>query len=131
MTALQRACNANLSNLFKLSDKMTTGQMETEKEMIKSNTRNSRLKTGAIVCLVALSLYIGWQLLNVYRTRHQLTSPLIPRSLIREINKQFFFKAIVASVILLIAGTLYFFKRHLIVIVLVILMLIAGRYIYI
>jgi len=90
-----------------------------------------KIKIGAIVCLIVLSLYIVGQLFNVYQTRYELTSPLIPESLIGEINKQFIFKAIVASVMLLIAGTLYFFKKHILVIVLVMLTLIASRYIYI
>jgi len=105
--------------------------METEKGMTKARAGKNRLKKGAKVCLVVLSLYIVGQLVTVYQTRYQLVSPLIPERTIWDINKQFIFKALVASVMFLIALILYFFERHLLVIILAAITLIAGRFIYI
>ena len=105
--------------------------METEKGITKASMREGRLKKGAKVCLVVLSLYIVGQLVTVYQTRYQLVSPLIPEKIIWDINKQFIFKALVASVMFLIALILYFFERHLLVIILAAITLITCRYIYI
>jgi uncharacterized membrane protein len=105
--------------------------METEEGMTKLSAAKSRLKKGAIVSLVVLSLYICGEVLSIYRTKYQLESPFIPERVIGEINKQFIFKGIVASLMFVIALVLYFFERYLFVIILVIVKLIAGRYIYI
>lgn len=105
--------------------------MEAEKIMPATGPRDRRLKKGAIACIVLLALAIIAQLFHIWQTWYELESPLVPRSLVQEINKQFIFKAVVAAVVLLIVLALYYFKRHLLVIILVILTLIASRYIYI
>jgi len=76
-------------------------------------------------------LYVIGQLATVFQTRHQLVSPLIPESIIWEINKQFFFTAFVAAIVNMIALIFYFFEKYLLVIILVVLTLIASRFIYI
>jgi hypothetical protein len=97
----------------------------------KAGLNNERYKWGAKACLVLLLLYIVIQLIDVFRTRHQLESPLIPKSLIWEINKQFIFNAAVATGAGMIGLLLYFTRKYLFVIILVIVTLIAERYIYI
>jgi hypothetical protein len=105
--------------------------MEPEKGISNASTSKSRLKISAKVCLIVLLLYIIGQLVDAWRTQYQLVSPLIPRSVIWEINKQILFKAAVALGMGTIGLSLYFVKRHLLVIILVIAVLIAERYIYI
>jgi hypothetical protein len=97
----------------------------------KSGLDNGRYKKGAQVCLVLLALYIVWQLVDIYRIRYQLDSPLIPKSTIGLINKQFLFRAAVASGAGMVGLSLYFTKKYLVVIILVIVTLIVERYIYI
>jgi hypothetical protein len=98
---------------------------------IQIDSKRKGLKIGAKISLIALSLYIIAQLVSAFQTKSQLVSPLIPASLIWEINKQFIFIALVASVASLVALVLYFFERYLIVIFLAALVLIVNRYIYI
>lgn len=105
--------------------------MDAEKILTTTSPRDNRLKKGAIACIVLLAFSIIAQLFRVWQTWYELESPLVPKSLIQEINKQFIFKAIVAAVVSLIVLALYYFKRHLLVIIFVILTLIASRYIYI
>jgi hypothetical protein len=105
--------------------------MEIEEEIVNENGRKKNLKKGAKVCLVVLTLYIIGQLGTIFRTRHQLVSPLIPESIIWPINKQFIFTAFVAAIGNMIGLILYFYEKHLLVIILVALTLIAGRFIYI
>jgi hypothetical protein len=90
----------------------------------------SSLKTGAMVCLTLLLLYVISQLAAVYQTRHELESPIIPESTIWLISKQYILKAFVASIVNVIALILYFFDKYLIAIILVTLTLVAERYIY-
>ena len=89
------------------------------------------LKIGAKISLITLVLYIIAQLASTFQTEYQLVSPIIPRSLIWEINKQFVFIALVTSIASLGAMVLYFFERYLMVIILAVLVLIIGKYIHI
>lgn len=63
--------------------------MGAETKIATANQRDSRLKKGAIACVVLLAFDILAQLLNVWQTRHELVSPILPKILIQEINKQF------------------------------------------
>ena len=88
-----------------------------------------RLKASAIVCLGLLLLLIVSQLLSIDQTRRQLTSPLIPGSVIDNINQQYLFQAIVGSVMLVIAIGLFLLKRYWWTILLVAITLVGNRFI--
>jgi hypothetical protein len=105
--------------------------METEQQRIKASKRKDNLKKGAKISLTVLLLYVVGQLATVYQTRYQLVSPIIPESIIWEMNKQFIFTAFVSAIISVFGLILYFFDKYLLVIVLVVLTLIVNRFIYI
>lgn len=89
-----------------------------------------RLKISAIVCLSLLFVYIVGELLNIYQTRRELTSPLIPASLIENIDQQYVLHAVVSSIMLLIAVGVYLLKRYWWAILLVAITLVGNRYLY-
>jgi hypothetical protein len=89
-----------------------------------------RLKASAIVCLGLLLLLIVSQLLSIYQTKRQLTSPLIPRSLIDNINQQYLFQAVVSSVMLFISVGLFLLRRYWWAILLVAITLVGNRFLY-
>jgi hypothetical protein len=93
--------------------------------------KKDSLKKGAGVLLIILSLFIVVQLATTFQTSYQLVSPVIPRSVIWDINKQFVFVALVSAIANVIGLILYLFQKYLMVIILVSLTLIASRYIYI
>jgi len=105
--------------------------METGPQVRKASKRKENLKKGAKVSLTILLLYIVGQLVSIYQTRYQLVSPLIPESIIWEINKQFVFTALISSIVTIVGLILYFFDKYLLVIILVVLTLIANRFIYV
>lgn len=93
-------------------------------------------KTGNIeliakITLVIIMLSVIGNLVAIYQTRYQLESPLLPKSIIYEINKQFIFHALVSAIVSVIAFILYIFEKYVWVIVLVVLTLIVSRYIYV
>jgi hypothetical protein len=92
------------------------------------HTATRRLKASAIVCLGLLLLFIIGQLLNIYQTRRELTSPAIPRVIIEDLNQQYLFHAIVSSVMLVIAVGFYLLKRYWWAILLVAITLLGNRY---
>ena len=98
--------------------------METEAQLFKASKINSDLKKGAKVALVLMLLNIIWQLANIYKTRYQLVSPLIPESFIWEISKEFVFHAMISAIASIIGLFLYFFEKYLWVIILVALIFI-------
>lgn len=89
--------------------------------------REKRLELIAKVALIILLLNVVGRLTTVYQTRYQLVSPLIPESIIWEINKRFVFNAFVSGIASVIGLLLYFFRKYLLVIILVALILIADR----
>ena len=93
--------------------------------------KERNVKVGAFVALGIMQLYILSQLLQVFQTQHLLVSPIIPDTIVWEINKQFVFKALIASVITIIGLPLYFYRKYIYVIILVLLSLITSRFIYI
>jgi len=105
--------------------------METEQQRIKASKRKDNVKKGAKISLTVLLLYVVGQLAAVFQTKTQLVSPIIPESVIWEINKQFIFTAFVSAIISVVGLILYFFDKYLLVIVIVVLTLIANRFIYI
>ena len=88
-----------------------------------------RLKASAIVCLGLLLFLIVSQLLSIYQTKRQSIGPLIPGSLIDNINQQYLFQAIVGSVMLVIAVGLFLLKRYWWTILLVAITLVGNRFI--
>ncbi|HTR32022.1 MAG TPA: hypothetical protein VMH27_22275 [Puia sp.] len=88
-----------------------------------------RLRICAIVCLCMLALFVIGQLLNVYQTRRELVSPLIPESLVRQITQQSGLHAAVSSVMLLLALATYRFKRYWWTILLVAFTLVGNQYV--
>lgn len=92
---------------------------------------NRFTKTAAKVFLVILLLYIVGQLFAIYQTIYQLTSPVVSKDTIWEINKQFVFKAFIASIVSIIGLLLYFFKKYIVLIILVILTLVMTRFVLI
>ncbi|MES2847669.1 MAG: hypothetical protein V4685_01325 [Bacteroidota bacterium] len=105
--------------------------MKTEQKIIEAIKRNDNLKKGAKVALVILVLNILRHLAAIYQTRYQLISPVIPESIIWEINKQFIFHAGVSAVAAVVGLLLYFFDKYVLVIALVVMLLIADRFIYV
>ncbi len=88
-------------------------------------------KTGAQIALVILTLYIAGNLVDTFRTSYQLASPIVPKSTIWEINKQFNFSALTAAGVELVALILYFFEKYVFVIILIGLILIINGFLYI
>jgi hypothetical protein len=103
--------------------------MGTVPQIIKLEKKES-LKKGAKVALVILLLNVVGQLATVYQTRFQLVSPLIPESVIWEINKQFIFNGIVSAIASVVALFLYFFDKYLLVIILVAFIFITTSFIH-
>jgi hypothetical protein len=89
-----------------------------------------RLKICAIVSLCLLGLFIVGQILNIYQTRQDLASPLIPEILVRQINQQYVLHAVVSSIMLLIAVAMYLFRRYWWTILLVAITLVGNQYVY-
>jgi len=104
--------------------------MEAGQQIIRTSRRAHNLKKGAKVALIVLLLFVIVQLGEVFQTRYQLVSPLIPQALSWEISKQFIFTALVATVANIVGLILYFFEKYLLVIILVALTLTVSRYIY-
>jgi hypothetical protein len=96
-----------------------------------NNKTQKNIKTGAKISFLILLLSIAGQFISIYQTNYQLISPIIPKSTIWEISKQFIFITFVLTVSSIIALVLYFYEKYLMVIILVVLILIASRFIYI
>jgi len=92
-------------------------------------TAQRRLNVCALVCLGLLALFILSQFLRIYQTRRELVSPLVPEIVIRQLNEQYLFHAIVSSIMLLIAVGVYLLKRYWWAILLVAFTLVGDRYI--
>ena len=90
------------------------------------NVQHTSVKTGAKIALIILLVNITAQLLAIYQTRRQLTSPLIPEHIIWEINKRFVFNALLSSIVAVAALLLYFFDKHIWVILVIIMLLIGA-----
>jgi hypothetical protein len=96
-----------------------------------NNKIQKNIKTGAKISLLILLLSIVGQFISIYQTNYQLVSPIIPKSTVWEISKQFIFIAFVLTVGSIIALVLYFYEKYLMVIILGAFTLIANRFIYI
>jgi hypothetical protein len=92
--------------------------------------KQKQLKTGAKISLIVLLLSAVGQFISIYQTSYQLVSPLIPKSTVWEISKQFIFIAFILTVSCIIGLVLYFYNKYLWVIILVVLTLIASRFVY-
>ena len=87
-------------------------------------------KRASKISLLALLLATIVQFVSVYQTERNLVSPLIPTTLVWDINRQYIFMAFLFTVSSFVGLILYFYDRYLWVIVWVLLILIASRYIY-
>jgi len=105
--------------------------METGKELPQPIRKKRDLEIWARVSLVVLLFSIVRQLILVFQTWYQLVSPLIPKSFIWEIDKQFIFLACISTVCGLVGLIFYYYKKYLWIIILVVLTLVSERYIYI
>ena len=82
-----------------------------------------------------LSVCVCWdclllaRILNIYETRRELVSPLIPDIIVRQINQQFVLHAVVSSIMLLIAVGIYLLKRYWWTILLVAITLMGNQYV--
>jgi hypothetical protein len=110
---------------------MTHNYMETKHNVRNAASKKENLKKVASVLLIILSIFIVARLAATFQTSYQLVSPVIPKSAIWDINKQYIFVALVSAIANLIGLVLYFFDKYLIVIILVGLTLIVSNYIYI
>jgi hypothetical protein len=104
--------------------------MEIDKHTAASK-KDKYIKNGSKIVLILMILNIIGQLANTYKTHYVLQSPLIPESMIWEVNKQFVFQAIFFGFVALIGLVLYFFNKYVYIIILFVLALIVSRYIYI
>lgn len=105
--------------------------METEQKVNKSVKRILNLENGAKVAMAVLLLDLIRHLAAVYQTRYQLVSPLIPESIIWDINKHFISRALVSAIASIIGLFFYFSAKYLLVIILVTLIIIGIRFIYV
>jgi len=87
-----------------------------------------RLKTGAIVCVGLLALFIINDFLRMYQTRRELSSPLIPDAVVQHIQQFYLQHAVVNSVMLLIAVGMYLLKRYWYTILLVAITIVGNQY---
>ena len=87
-----------------------------------------RLKTCAIVCLGLLALFTINDLLRIYQTRRELSIPLIPDTVVQQINQSYLQHAVVSSIMLLIAVGMYLLKRYWYAILLVAITLVGNPY---
>jgi hypothetical protein len=105
--------------------------MDTEKELKQTIGTKINLKKTAKISLIVLLLSVVAQFVSIYQTSYQLVSPLIPKSLIWEISKQYIFKAFILTISCIIGLIFYFYDKYLWLIILVVLTLIASRFVYI
>ena len=96
---------------------------------MESTTKNN-LKIGSKISLVILLFFIIAQFVAIYQTTCQLENPLIPKSVIGEINRQYIFLAFIMIVSYIIALILYFYSQYLWIIMLVVLVLVTSNFIY-
>jgi hypothetical protein len=96
-----------------------------------NNKTQKNIKAGAKISLLILLLSVACQFISIYQTNCQLISPIIPKSTVWEISKQFIFIAFVLTVSSIIALLLYFYEKYIVVIILAVLTLVASRFIYI
>jgi hypothetical protein len=96
-----------------------------------NNKTQKNIKTSAKISLLILLLSITGQFISIYQTNYQLASPIIPKSTVWEISKQFIFIAFILTVSSIIALVFYFYEKYVAVIILAALTLIASRFIYI
>ena len=92
------------------------------------NGKNSP-RAGANIAMVILLLHIFSQLFSLIQAQ-DIVNPLIPASIMLEMNKQFIFHILVASGISIISLFFYFFRKYLIIMILILLTFIVDRYIY-
>jgi hypothetical protein len=89
------------------------------------------VKTGAKISMIILLLATVGQFVSAYQTSYQLVTPVIPKSTIWEINKQFIFIAFIFTITSLLSLVLYFYEKYLWIIIMIVLILIGSRFIYI
>jgi hypothetical protein len=92
-----------------------------------AGTKNN-LKNGAKISLVVLLLSVVGQFITIYQTKYQLTSPLIPESIIATIIKPNIFIGFVSTIVSLAGLLLYFYERYLFIIILVGLIIIWQQF---
>jgi hypothetical protein len=76
-----------------------------------------QVRMAARICLIALSVCIGADLLSIWQTYYQLVSPLIPRSIIDSIVGPIVSITILSSICFVAGWVLFYFRRHVWVIV--------------
>lgn len=96
----------------------------------KTDTADQKWHLASKVALVVLNFFLLLQFVNMYQTAYQLVTPLIPKSIIWEINRQYAFVAFVLTGVNIISLLLFFWKKHIAVVIVVAIALIASRYIY-
>lgn len=92
---------------------------------------NKKIKNGAKIVLILMLLIVIGELGTTYQAQNQLVSPLIPESLVWDVNKQFVFQAMFFAFVSLVGLLLYFFEKYLYVIFMFIIGLVVSRFIYV
>jgi hypothetical protein len=91
--------------------------------------RIKQLRIGARTALVILNFFLLIQFVEMYRTEYELITPLIPKSIIWEINRQYAFVAFELAAANMIALLFYYWRKYLLVIIFICLALLITRYI--
>src|ERR1700761_7484172 len=89
-----------------------------------------RLKICAVICLGLLLLLIIGDFLRFYQTRRQLTSALIPESIVDRVSQQYLLHVVVSTIMFVIAVGIYLLKRYWWAILLVAITLVGDQFIY-
>jgi hypothetical protein len=87
-----------------------------------------RLIMAARVLLVLLQFSVAWNVWGFFRTKHQLTTPLIPSSLIVEIASPILYNALVGIILSTVALVFFFFNKFWVVIIICTVALLLQQY---
>lgn len=92
--------------------------------------KSGGIKKIAGIMFLLLLIMIASNLISVYQTRQQLTSPLIPASTIHAINKEWILRSVFLTVVGLIGFMLYYNRKYIPAIIIISLGIVVSKYLY-
>ena len=95
------------------------------------NNANLKWLMAAKLALIVLNIFVLLQFVSMYQTEYQLVSPLVPRDIIWEINRNYAFMAFCLVVVNIIALLLFYWRKYIAVVILIAVAILASGYIYI
>jgi hypothetical protein len=93
-------------------------------------TADQKWQLASKVALVVLNFFLLMQFVSMYQTEYQLVTPLVPKNVLWEINRQYAFVAFVLTGVNIVSLLLFFWKKHMAVVIVIAIALAASRYIY-